>query len=385
MGAGPGARGDGVSSVGVLVFIGALFFAIALHEFGHLVTAKIFGMKVERYFIGFGPSLWSVKKGETEYGIAAIPFGGYVRIAGMNPLEEIAPEDRGRVFKAKKGWQQAIVLVAGSFTHFIVAFFLAALLLGVVGTPDRPSTTIDTVQGRGASGELSPAAKAGFKQGDRVLQVNEHVITEWQEARNIIRSAPGETVTFVVQREGRTVTLNAQLAEKNPEGDNVGFLGVGSEFINKTHGPVGSFTEAGRLLGAASWDSLKALGTIVSPKTLGRLFSVVAGESERTINDPTSIVGISRAAGDLAGRGDYGTLFFLVVGFNIFVGVANLLPLPPLDGGHLAVLGYETVRRRRVDMRKLMPVSVAVVMVLVTLFVLSLYLDIVKPIPSLPG
>jgi RIP metalloprotease RseP len=342
-------------------------------------------MKVERYFIGFGPPIWSVKKGETEYGIAALPFGGYVRIAGMNPLEEIAPEDRDRVFKAKKGWQQAIVLVAGSFTHFVVAFALAALLYGTVGVPDRPSTTIETVAKKLDNGETAPAAAAGFKAGDRVLQVNERPIEKWDDVRAIIRKSPGTPVVFLVERAGRTLTLTATPAAENPEGEKVGFLGVGPRFINKTFGFVGSMRESGRLLGAGSWESLKSLGKIVSPKTLGRLFSAVVGTEERTASDPTSIVGVSRAAGDYAGQGRFAELFFLVVAFNIFVGVANLIPLPPLDGGHLAVLAYETVRRRRVDMRKLWPVSATVVAVLVTLFVLSLYLDIVKPIQLTPG
>ncbi len=374
-----------MNALGIVIFVGALVFAIALHEFGHFITAKKFGMKVERYFIGFGPPIWSTKRGETEYGIAALPFGGYVRIAGMNPLEEIAPEDRDRVFKAKPGWQQAIVLVAGSFSHFVVAFVLAAALYGTVGVPDRPSTTIETVAQKLRSGDVAPAAEAGFKPGDRIVQVNQVPVTRWDDVRNVIRDSPGKPTSFVVERSGRLITLTAVPAESNPEGEKVGFLGVGPRFINKTFGFGGSFKESGRLLAVGSWESLKSLGKIVSPSTLGRLFSSVIGTEERSAEDPTSIVGVSRAAGDFAGQGRFAELFFLVVAFNIFVGVANLIPLPPLDGGHLAVLGYETVRRRRVDMRKLWPISATVVAVLVMLFVLSLYLDIVKPIQLVPG
>src|ERR671934_28073 len=124
-----------MTAVGILLFVGFVLLSIGVHEFGHFATAKAFGIKVERFFIGFGPRLWSVKKGETEYGIAALPVGGYVRVAGMNPFEEIAPEDRSRVFKAKPKWQRAIVLAAGSFTHFLIAFGIIAAVLAAVGVP----------------------------------------------------------------------------------------------------------------------------------------------------------------------------------------------------------------------------------------------------------
>ncbi|MFN2643350.1 MAG: site-2 protease family protein, partial [Actinomycetota bacterium] len=309
--------------------------------------------------------------------------GGYVRIAGMNPFEEVPPEDRDRVFKAKPGWQQAVVLVAGSFTHFLVAFLIAAALLAFAGAPN-PTTTLESVQQKLDNGQPSPAAVAGFEPGDKVLSVEGKTIRQWQEARDIIRDSPGKTLHFVVLRGSRAVTLTAHLAAENPEKEKVGFLGVSTHFFNRRYG-LGAIPESGKIIGGTSWDSLKALGTIVSPATITRIVKQVTGSTKRTLKDPTSIVGIGRTAGDFAKRGQFAELFFLVVGFNVFVGVANLLPLPPLDGGHLAVLGYESARRRRVDMRKLMPIAVTVVSVLVTLFVLSLYLDIVKPIPQLPG
>jgi membrane-associated protease RseP (regulator of RpoE activity) len=203
-------------------------------------------------------------------------------------------------------------------------------------------------------------------------------------------------VEFVVLRDGRRVTLTAHLVDRNSQGEKVGFLGVSPKFTHKRLPPGTAVVESGKLIGVGSWESLKALGTIVSPKTIGRLFSVISGRSERSVTDPTSVLGIGRAAGEVASKqGIAELLISIVVGFNIFVGVVNLLPLPPLDGGHLAVLGYESIRqrsrrwrregRRTVDMQKLLPVSVLVVSILVTLFVLSLYLDIVKPLPVLPG
>ena len=375
-----------MGGLGVLSFVLLILFAIGLHEFGHFITAKRFGIKVERFFIGFGPKIWSVKKGETEYGIAAIPAGGYVRIAGMNPFEQIAPEDVGRTFKAKPAWQRAIVLAAGSTTHFLLAFGILVGLLMIVGLPERITTTVSRVTP--SQGDfVSPAEKAGIKPGDTIVEFNDAPLSDWDAMRDYIVDHPGETVGLVVLRNGIRIPISVTLARQGPPPDDkkIGFLGVGPDIANVRRGLGSAFTDSGTLLGRGMWESLKAFGRIFTPSTLGRLFSVAAGNKARSIDDPTSIVGIGRAAGDLADRGEFANLFFLFVSFNVFVGVANLLPLPPLDGGHLAVLTYEKIARRDVDMRKLMPVTAFVVSILVTLFVLLLYLDIVRPLPSLPG
>src|SRR5207253_1066195 len=166
---------------GVVIFIIAILLSIGLHEFGHFITAKKFGIKVDQFFIGFGPSLWSVKKGETEYGVKALPFGGFVRIAGMNPFEEIAPEDSARVFKAKKPWQRAIVLGAGSFTHFILGLVILAAILAAYGEP-VPTTRIGGVQPT-LDGKPGPAAAAGFKPGDVLVSAEGHPIRKWTDTK----------------------------------------------------------------------------------------------------------------------------------------------------------------------------------------------------------
>ncbi len=369
---------------GVVAFVVLLLFAIALHEFGHFFFAKLFGMKVDRFFIGFGPPLWSVKRGETEYGIAVLPFGGYVRIAGMNPFEEVPEEDQARTFKARPAWQRAIVLVAGSATHFIIAFFISGALLMFVGVPDHATTTIETVEPKLENGEPSPAAISGLRAGDRVVAIEGMPITRWEEARAWLRASPLRPLEMTVLRGGKRVDLTVTPAFQDSKSA-IGFIGVKSVFANKRFGLVDSVVESGKGIGDASWQSLRALGKIVSPSTFVRLFKVATGREERSFEDPTTIVGISRAAGDAAARGNFEDLLYMFVGFNIFVGVANLLPLPPLDGGHIAVLAYEQVRRRPVDMRKLLPISAVVVSLLIGLFVILLYLDIVKPLPSLPG
>jgi membrane-associated protease RseP (regulator of RpoE activity) len=375
-----------VTAFGIFFFIFFVLIAIAFHEFGHFATAKAFGIRVDKFFIGFGPKIWSTRRGETEYGVSAFPIGGYVKIAGMSPLDEIGPDDEGRTFKAKPAWQRAIVLAAGSFTHFLVALIIIASILAFVGEPDvdHPTLAIGAV-GSQTAGEVTPSQKAGLKPGDRVVSVAGVTVRRWQEVQEAIRSHPGETITIVVLRNGERLTLNATLETRDSDGKKIGFLGVSPKFGVIQRSVPQAIGAAASQVGRGMRDSLGAFGKIFSPSTLGRLFRVAAGDAQRTVNDPATVVGIGKASGDLARQGDWVGLFLLVAGFNIFVGVANLLPLPPLDGGHLAVLAYEKVRRRDVDMRKLLPVTAMVLTAFGTLFLLLLYLDIVKPLPSLPG
>ena len=374
--------------LGVLLFALSVLFAIGLHEFGHFATAKAFGIKVDRFFIGFGPKLWSVKRGETEYGVAAFPIGGYVRIAGMNPAEEIPPDDRARSFKSKPAWQRAIVLAAGSITHFIVAVIIIASILAIAGEPDvkHPSLTIGVV-GSATPTEVTPSMKAGLKPGDRVVEIAGQRVTDWTQVQQAVRARPNQDITIVVSRDGVTKTLHATLESHKDQasGKTIGFLGVSPRFPSIRKGPVRAVGSAFVQLGSGMKDSLIAFGRIFRPSTLGRLFQTAAGSRQRSSDDPATVVGIGKESGDLAKRGDFVGLFLIVASFNVFVGVANLLPLPPLDGGHLAVLGYEKLRRRDVDVRRLLPITAMVLAAFGTLFILLLYLDIVKPLPSLPG
>ena len=374
-----------MTGLGVLIFIVFVLIAIGLHEFGHFATAKAFGIKVERFFIGFGPKIWSTTRGETEYGVSAFPLGGYVRIAGMNPLEEIKPEDRPRTFKAKPAWQRAIVLAAGSITHFIVALIIIAAILSIAGEPDpdRPTLTMGSV---GSSvGPQTPAQKAGMKPGDRVVAAAGATVRDWDAFVKVIHAHGGETIPLVVVRDGKRLTLNATLDPKNPRGQNVGFLGVSPRVEIVHHSIPASIGRASTQVGSLMKESLVAFKNVFAPSTLKRLFQVAVGQEERKPEDPTTIVGVGKQAGDLARTGDFAGLFLTVAVFNVFIGVVNLLPLPPLDGGHLAVLSYEKISRRDVDMRRLLPITAMVLTVFGLLFVLLLYSDIVNPLPGIPG
>lgn len=374
-----------MTGLGVLIFIVFVLVAIGLHEFGHFATAKAFGIKVERFFIGFGPKLWSTKRGETEYGVSAFPLGGYVRIAGMNPLEEIKPEDKARTFKGKPAWQRAIVLAAGSITHFIVALIIIGAILSIAGEvdPDRPTLTVATVGTE--TGTQAPAQRVGIKPGDQVVSAAGTPVRTWDEFVDIVHAHPGETIPIVVERNGRRLTFNPKLDPKNPRGENVGFLGVSPRFEVVHRSLPASIGRAGAQVGSLMKDSLIAFKNVFAPSTLQRLFQVAAGQEERKPEDPTTIVGVGRAAGDLARTGDFTGLFLTVAAFNVFIGIVNLLPLPPLDGGHLAVLSYEKLARRDVDMRRLLPITAMVLTVFGMLFVLLLYTDIVNPLPGIPG
>ena len=375
-----------MTALGVFIFIAAILFSIGLHEFGHFITAKKFGIKVEQFFIGFGPRLWSVRKGETEYGVKALPFGGYVRIAGMNPFEEIAPEDQDRVFKAKKPWQRAIVLSAGSFTHFILGLLIIASIFMAYGE-QVPTTTISSVQAT-FDGKPSPAAAGGIKKGDVLISINGVPLHKWSEATNILHPLGGKEVPVVVRRAGKLQTLQVKVGDHNPNyeaGNHFGYLGVGSKTVTHRYNPIAAIGAGGREVGQGAWLSIQALGKLFSPSSIHRLFSEAAGTTQRSAGDPATVVGVTGAAGGLLGRGDLAGFLSLIASFNIFIGTLNLLPLPPLDGGHLAVLAYEKIRRREVDMRKLIPITVTVISVFGSLFLLLLYLDIVRPLPSLGG
>lgn len=359
---------------GVLVYAAAILFSIGLHEFGHFITAKRFGMKVHQFFIGFGPKVWSVTRGDTEYGVKAIPLGGFVKIAGMNPLEEVRAEDLDRVFKAKPPWQRAIVLSAGSFTHFLLGFLIIASVLMFAGTPET-TLALDEIQ------KGTPAEAAGLRSGDEVRAVAGTPVATWEDVVAIIRKSGGTTIPIVVARDGAERTVEATPLTKRPTGETGGYLGVGSKIVSVKAGPVTAFARAGTDVGVAAKQSLIGFGKLFSPRSFSRIFSQVTGRKERTTEDPATIIGIGGQAGSLVRSGAWASFFMLIAGLNIFIGVANLVPLPPLDGGHLAVLAYEKVRRRDVDMRRLIPVTVTVVAIFGSLFFMLLYLDIVSPLP----
>jgi membrane-associated protease RseP (regulator of RpoE activity) len=376
----------------VVAFCMAMAAVVMLHEAAHFAAAKWSGMKATEFFFGFGPRLWSVRKGETEYGIKAIPFGGYVKIIGMSNLErDIDPEDEPRTYRQASYPKRMLVAMAGVATHFTMAFLLLVLLLTVVGVPnyDKPSLTIGNIS-RLDTG-ASPAVDAGFKVGDRIVSVAGNPVTNWDDVPPYIRESPGRPVSFVVERDGQQVALTATPATLEKDGVTRGFIGVGPKATVEHRNPVAASGAAVTDIWDLSVGSVKALGSFFTPSSLrsyaGELTN--AGNSKPASPDDqrfVSVVGVARIAGQAAESGIFNVVYLLVL-LNIFIGVFNLVPLLPLDGGHVAIGTYERLRSRagrryQADVGKMMPIAAAVILILVLIGVSSIYLDIVKPMAN---
>ncbi len=373
----------------VVAFVLGIIAMVMIHETGHFVTAKWSGMKVTEYFFGFGPKLWSIRKGETTYGIKAIPLGGYVKIIGMSSMERgVDPADEPRTFRQQSYPKRVLVAVAGVVTHFVVAFLLLVMMWTVLGVPrhDKPSLTIGTLS-RLETGS-TPAVDAGFQVDDRIVSVDGRTITRFEDLQRYIRANPNRAIDFTVERDGDLLPLTATPAGIESEGQTVGFIGIGAK---PTFEKLGVIAGAGRAT-ANIWDlttaSVAGLGSIFTPSSLGNYADNLTGEpdpasaNERVV----SVVGVVRIAGQAADSGAFNLVYLLVV-LNLFVAVINLVPLLPFDGGHIAVATYERLRSRKgrrhhADVSKMMPITAAVVAIMVVLGVTSIYLDIVKPVAN---
>ena len=387
--------------LGWLIFIFALLFSIMLHEAGHFATAKKFHMKVTQFFVGFGQTLWSRQKGETEYGVKAIPAGGYVKIVGMTALEDVDPADEARSFRRQPGWQRIIVLGAGSFMHFVLAFVLLFVMAVGIGLANTNSATVGTIDpcvpksvnaASCVKGDpASPAVKAGLRTGDTIVALGGTPVHNWTQLGRAIRSHPaGSTVAVTVLRHGRQITLHPSLAAIN--GRKGAYLGITQAVMFQTVGPASAFTSAASQFGQLVTGSVKAVGSI--PAAIPELFA--KNRSSTAGGQVTSIVGAGEVTGqafalNVSWQLKLTVVLDIIVSLNIFVGLFNLLPLLPLDGGHLAVVIYERARawlaRLRgkpdpglVDMRKLLPVSVGVFALLVGFGLILIMADLVNPV-----
>ena len=376
-----------------------------LHETGHFVMAKRFGMKCTRYFVGFGPTLWSTWRGETEYGIKALPLGGFVKIIGMHSLDDVDdPADEPRSFRRQPAWQRIIVLCAGSFMHFVLAFLLIAGLALGIGIENDNTTQLGTVSACVASSTAqlnagtctsadkpSPAKLAGLRVGDQVTAFDGTPVTSWTQLGNLIRSkAAGSAATITVRRDGKTLTLHTTLAAVS--GRSGSYLGVAPGVVFSPASPFRAVTYAGSSFEQVIVGSAKALAALPAalPKDFGKNRSSTVG------GQVTSVIGAANATGQAVAANvgwQYKVSFvlLLIASLNIFVGAFNMLPLLPLDGGHVAVVIWERIRagfarlRGRpdpgmVDMAKLLPVSFSIFMVIMVFGVVLILADIVNPL-----
>ncbi len=401
--------------LGVVLFALAIFISVCLHEAGHMLTAKRFGMKVTRYFAGFGPTLFSFKRGETEYGLKGIPLGGFVKIVGMTPQDDDADDPRA-MWKYPL-WKRTVVMGAGSATHFMLGFVVLWITLVSVGVPNpavdpakQPAliNVAQCVYGTDTQAECvpgvdlpSPARLAGLRDGDQVTSFNGKPIASYDDLQKAIRSARYGANDLTYRRAGQTASTVVVLVPATrhpldkPDGDpiTVPALGVGWKIpdsvpLTVTYGPVESVKQAGVYTGKL----FGAMGSAIAriPQKVPALWDALSGKP-RDQNTPISVVGASRLGGETVQHGAWWLFLNLLVVLNFFVGVFNLLPLLPLDGGHIAIAFFERIRSwiyarlgkrepGRVNYLKLMPFTYAVILVFGGFTLLTVAADIVNPI-----
>jgi membrane-associated protease RseP (regulator of RpoE activity) len=364
--------------VGIFVAIIAM---IMLHELGHFVMAKRAGMKVTEFFLGFGPRVWSIRRGETEYGVKAIPAGGYVRIIGMSNMDVVDPADEDRTYRSKPYRHRLGVAVAGSTVHFILAAILLFVLLAAVGLPSERPVISQIVPD-------SPAQQSNFRVGDRIVAVNGEAVNEWDDVPRYVEAHGESELMFTVVRKGTGERLDISVRPRKAlteDGKEVPRIGIAAERYLQTKSIPGAIGETFTNMPRYMWTIVKALGGIFSPDGLENYGQLLTGEGGDNTKRFVSPVGIARVAGEAVDNG-WGAVLTILFTINVFVGIFNLVPLLPLDGGHVAIATYEKIastikgRRVMVDVQRLMPITAAVLGILVILGLTALYLDIVRPV-----
>jgi membrane-associated protease RseP (regulator of RpoE activity) len=395
----------------LLLVILVLIAMVMLHELGHFATAKWAKMKVTEYFVGFGPRLWSVRRGETEYGVKAIPAGGYVRIVGMSSLEELEPDDEPRAYRNQPFGKRIIVASAGSAMHFLIAFVLAFVALTFIG---RASPSVVQVQGYLAvdGGHATPAQQAGLKAGDRIVSVDGRQVTSPEVLSSVVHGQVGKPVTLVVERDGTTKTITVTPVDgrkvtvgghplASVSGPPTGYLGISLGEGTTRVGPLAAVPQSFGVLWDVTHAAVTGIGHIFSPSGIASYAhevahpapatpagsSAAAEASSPANNRPESIIGAVNTATQAAHAGAL-ALIEVLISINIFIGIINMLPMLPLDGGHVVIAGYEWIRTRRgrpryqADVAKMMPVAYAFVAFLLLLVSTSVYLDLTHPIAN---
>jgi membrane-associated protease RseP (regulator of RpoE activity) len=371
-----------IGSRWMFVFVVGLLISILLHELGHFMTARWTGMKATQFFLFMGPKLWSFRRGETEYGMRALPVGAYVRIIGMNNMDEVPPEDEPRAYRNKSYPRRLLVITAGSIMHILIAI---ALLFGVYAVNGRRVETHQVVIASVAVGQ--PAAQAGIKPDDKVLSIDGVAPSGADNFVDLIHShRPGDAVTLIVERAGRRITTTITLGT-NPNVDtpNTAYLGVGSGNVlgwnqeSVFSAAKDSITD----LGPAMWQSVGGVLKVLNP---ANIISHVVGTNKDPNTQPTTVVGISRFSDSFGRTAGFGGVLLMLAGVNVFVGLFNLFPILPFDGGHAAIATYERLRSRRgrppyrADITKMVPVAMTMIALLAMLFLAGLYLDVVRPV-----
>ncbi|MDE0654907.1 MAG: M50 family metallopeptidase [bacterium] len=384
----------------VLIVVLALIGIVILHELGHFLTARWAGMKVSEFYVGFGPRLWSVRRGETTYGVKAILAGAYVRILGMNNLERVDPVEEHRTYRSKPYWRRMSVAVAGSAMHFLLAIMLLWVLYSAVGYHgfDRPDITQTPRWQVARVVPESPADEMGLLPGDRITAVEERDVVNFGDLRGALADLANRPASVTVIRDGETIQLHGIIGVAARDGVS-GFLGVGPELAppsraNPLTGLGRSLSDFGFVVrasaeGIAGLFSLQGLDGLLGPLVEFESDEVATGDvGAGDPNRVVSVVGVAQIGGSLAQENVAALLGFLAY-LNVFFGVLNMFPLLPLDGGHVVIATYERLRsfggrQYRADVAKMLPAAYVFVIVLVTVGLVALSRDIVDPL-NLPG
>jgi membrane-associated protease RseP (regulator of RpoE activity) len=429
-------------ALGVLLFVVGVAASIALHELGHLIPGKLFDVKVTQYFVGFGRTLWSRRRGETEYGLKAVPLGGYVKLVGMLPpgpgsergaarspgtgvfsqlmsdaraaeYELVEPGDENRLFYRLAWWKKIVIMASGVMTNLVIAFLLFAVVFMGHGVA-TPTTTVQKVsacviavtkanldqppRACTPADPPAPARAAGIRPGDRFISFNGRPIRDWKDLKRAIGGNGSGAAAIVVERDGHRLTLHTsttvstRVDPDHPERiTRSGFLGVTPTQVNVRQGP--GFVV--HTMASGTWQTVQALGHM--PVRLYHVGRAALGLEKRDVNSPMSVVGAGRVAGELTSStvvpaaDRFFSVLLLIAGLNLFLGMFNLVPLPPLDGGPIATTLFEAVRRGVarllhrpdpgfVDSAKLLPVTYVMAGVILVASLVLIYADIVAPV-----
>ncbi|MFI5782993.1 M50 family metallopeptidase [Nocardia sp. NPDC051570] len=405
-------------AIGFVLFALGITVSVALHECGHMWAAQATGMKVRRYFIGFGPKVFSFRRGETEYGLKALPLGGFCDIAGMTALDEIDPRDLDRAMYRQATWKRLVVMFGGIFMNFLLGFLLIMLMAVVWGLPRLSDTPPDTMIGTPScvpteqpNGQkavpctgVGPAEAAGLKRGDLVTAIAGTPIKSWDDLQKNTQNKSGPIV-YTVKRDGQTLDFTVVPQQTVTYADpttkkltdtprTVSKVGIGQMLA---YDPV-KYNVVSAIPASASFTGTMFVNVAQSlahmPAKVVSLWHAVTG-GQRDSDTPISVYGASRIGGETAEHGLWNVFVLTLASLNFFLGAFNLLPLLPLDGGHIAVVLYEKLRNllrgRRglppgapVDYLKLLPATYVVVVIGGAYTILTLVADVVNPIKLFP-
>jgi membrane-associated protease RseP (regulator of RpoE activity) len=374
--------------LGILAFVVALLLSVMVHEFGHYITARRYGMLVSEFFVGFGKKIWSVQRGETEFGVKTIPAGGYCKIEGMSPSDQLPEGEQERAFYKASSGKKLIVLGAGSFLHFVMGFVLLFTLFAGIGTNQVLPVISEVVPD-------SAAQAAGILPGDEILSINGKKVTQWYKDVEVIRQSQGKEITLVLARDGEEISVTASGRLTEIDGTKRYVLGIINDVGLKRSGLWISVKNATTVTKSFLTESVKSLAKL--PEKIPALWGATVRGEERDVNGLVGVVGVARVSGEAVGSDKLtpmerlATFVLIVASLNIFVGIFNLLPILPLDGGHMAVAIADEIRaffarlrgRPRpapIDVTVLTPVTMVVFVILACLTLLLLVADVINPV-----